>query len=221
MGRRRWLAFFFGLAVIAGLTLLRAADPYALVVAREATFDTFQQWRPRQAPSDLPIRIIDIDEASLAEFGQWPWPRSAMATIAERLTELGAAAIGFDLLFSEPDRLSPAVMMGSGADHDAAFADALAGGPTVLSLAQRGRAAKARLPAKAGLAMTGSDPFAMLPELGGAAQPLPILTDAAAGLGVASLDREGAGVARRLPMLWRNGDSVLPTLSAETLRIAL
>jgi adenylate cyclase len=221
MGRRGWLALLFGLAVIAGLTLLRAADPYALSVARETTFDTFQQWRPREAPADLPIRIIDINEASLAELGQWPWPRSAMATLAARLTEMGAAAIAFDLLFSEPDRLSPARTAGQGADFDMDFAAALAAGPTVLSLAQSGRAVGPDLVAKSGLAMTGSDPLAMLPELGGAAQPLPILADAAPGLGVASLDRDGAGVARRLPLLWRNGESVLPTLSAEALRVAL
>jgi adenylate cyclase len=221
MGRRGWLALLFGLAVIICLTLFRAADPYALVVAREATFDTFQQWRPREAPADLPIRIIDIDEASLAELGQWPWPRSTMATMARRLTELGAAAIAFDLLFSEPDRLSPAAVTGSGADHDADFARALAAGPNVLSLAQSRRAMSTALAPKSGLAMTGADPLASLPELGGAAQPLPILAEAAPGLGVASLDQDGAGVARRLPMLWRNGNTVLPTLSAETLRVAL
>jgi adenylate cyclase len=221
MGRRGWLAIVFGLAVIAGLTLFRAADPYALVVARETTFDTFQQWRPREAPADLPIRIIDIDEASLAELGQWPWPRSTMATMARRLTELGAAAIAFDLLFSESDRLSPAAVTGSGVDHDVDFAQALAAGPTILSLAQSRRASTSSLAPKSGLAMTGADPLASLPELGGAAQPLPILAEAAPGLGVASLDQDGAGVARRLPMLWRNGDAVLPTLSAETLRVAL
>jgi adenylate cyclase len=140
MGRTGWLAIVFGLAVIAGLTLFRAADPYALVVARETTFDTFQQWRPREVPSDLPIRIIDIDEASLAELGQWPWPRSTMATMARRLTELGAAAIAFDLLFSEPDRLSPAAVTGSGVDNDVDFAQALADGPSILSLAQSRRA---------------------------------------------------------------------------------
>ena len=221
MGRRGWLALLFGLAVIICLTLFRAADPYALVVAREATFDTFQQWRPREAPADLPIRIIDIDEASLAELGQWPWPRSAMATMTRRLTELGAAAVAFDLLFSEPDRLSPVAVTGSGADHDADFAQALAAGPNVLSLAQSRRASTTALAPKSGLAMTGADPLSSLPELGGAAQPLPILAEAAPGLGVASLDQDGAGVARRLPMLWRNGDTVLPTLSAETLRVAL
>lgn len=221
MGRRVWLALFFGLAVLSGLTVLRASDPYILKVARETTFDAFQQWRPRQAPPDLPIRIVEIDEASLATLGQWPWPRSAMADATRRLTELGAAAIAFDMLFSEPDRLSPASVAGSGANYDSDFAAALAAGPTVLSLAKSGRATETSLVPKSGLAMTGADPLAMLNELGGAAQPLPVLADAAQGLGVASLDQDGAGVARRLPILWRNGDSMLPTLSAEALRVAL
>src|SRR5690606_38289720 len=107
----------------------RVADPYVLVVARETTFDTFQQWRPREAPPDLPIRIIDIDEESLAELGQWPFPRSTMATMAQRLTELGAASIAFDLLFSEPDRLSPLRVAGAGRDFDEDFAAALRAGP--------------------------------------------------------------------------------------------
>lgn len=221
MSHRTWLALLFGLTVIAALTFVRAADPYALRVAREITFDTFQQIHPREAPDDLPVRIIDIDEASLAALGQWPWPRSTMATMAQRLTELGAAAVAFDLLFSEPDRLSPAAIAGSGADYDTDFAAALAAGPTVLSLAKSARAAQISLPAKSGLATTGSDPLSTLPELGGAAQPLPMLAEAARGLGVASLDQQGAGVARRLPLLWRHGDSVLPALSAEALRVAL
>ncbi|MBB4050793.1 adenylate cyclase [Devosia subaequoris] len=221
MGRRGWLALLFGLTVIAGLTLLRAADPYPVQVARETTFDLFQQLRPREAPPDLPVRIIDIDETSLAEQGQWPWPRTAMADISDRLTELGAAAVVFDLLFSEPDRLSPSAYADGREDYDAMFADALSAGPTVLTLAQSGRAAVVGLEPKSGLAMTGDDPLAKVPHLGGAAQPLPVLAQAARGLGVASLDREGAGVARRLPMLWRSGDAVLPSLSAEALRVAL
>jgi adenylate cyclase len=221
MGRREWLALLFGLAAVAGLTLLRAADPYPLQVARETTFDLFQQLRPREAPADLPIRIIDIDEASLADHGQWPWPRATMADIANRLTELGAAAVVFDLLFSEPDRLSPSRSARGGDDYDPLFATALSSSPSVLSLAQSNRAEEAALAPKSGLAMTGEDPLAALPQLGGAAEPIAVLAEAAQGLGVASLDRDGAGVARRLPMLWRNGASVLPALSAEALRVAL
>src|SRR4051812_35559614 len=108
MWKRRLWALLFGFCIIAALVLLRASDPYPLRVARETMFDFFQQLHPRAAP-DLPIRIVDIDERSLAEIGQWPWSRHTMATLAQRLTELGAAAIAFDVLFPEPDRLSPSV----------------------------------------------------------------------------------------------------------------
>ena len=67
---RRLAALLFGAAVVIALVLLRAADPYAVRVARETTFDTYQQIRPRPAPEGLPVRIVDIDEASLAAIGQ-------------------------------------------------------------------------------------------------------------------------------------------------------
>ena len=216
---RRLAALLFGAAVVLALVLLRAADPYAIRLVRETTFDTFQQIKPRAAPPDLPLRIVDIDEASLAAIGQWPWSRRDMAAIAGRLTELGAAAIAFDILFSEPDRLSPAAVTGSGADYDAEFAQALAAGPSILVLS-RAIAGAAPPPPKAGFAITGADILPVLPALHGVAAPLPVLADAAAGLGVASLDREGAGVARRLPLLWSNGAAPLPTLALEALRVA-
>jgi adenylate cyclase len=219
MWNRRLSALLFGAAVIVGLVLLRAADPYAVRVARETTFDTFQQIRPRPAPADLPVRIVDIDEASLAAIGQWPWSRQDMARIATRLAELGAAAVVFDILFPEPDRLSPSNILGSGEDYDALFAQALAAGPNILVMSRVGTGQPAPGP-KAGFAMTGSDPLASLPLLDGVAAPLPSLAAAAVGLGVASLDREGAGVARRLPLLWSNGSAPLPTLAVEALRVA-
>lgn len=220
MGRRGWIAVLFGLAVIIALTLLRAADPYVVRVARETTFDLFQQIKPREAPPGLPIRIIDIDEPSLRSLGQWPWSRVMMADIASRLTDLGAAAIGFDILFSEPDRLSPSAS-GTGEDYDASFAGVIAQSPVILSLAQSPRADDASLAPKAGFATTGENPLASVPALGGVAEPLSILADAAQGLAVASLDRDGSGVARRLPLIWHNGEAIFPTLAIESLRVAM
>jgi len=221
MWKRRLSAIVFGVVIVALLTLLRATDPYPLRVARETSFDVFQQWKPREAPPDLPIRIIDIDEDSLKAIGQWPWSRRTMAELARRLTEMGAAAIAFDVLFPEPDRLSPSAIVAGGEDYDAEFASALASGPTILSFSEN--VGSDRLPeaAKVGFAVSGSDPTPLLPVLAGAALPLPQLLAAAPGLGVASLDKQGAGVARRLPLIWSNGKTMFPALSVEALRIAL
>jgi adenylate cyclase len=219
MLKRRLAALLFGAAVVVALVLLRAADPYAVRVARETTFDVFQQIKPRPIPDDLPLRIVDIDEASLAAIGQWPWSRRDMARIATRLTELGAAAVAFDVLFSEPDRLSPSAIVDGGEDYDAQFAEALSNGSTILVMSRALAGTEAPAP-KAGYAMTGGDILPGLPLLDGAAAPLPVLADAASGLGVASLDRDGAGVARRMPLLWSNGTAPLPTLAVEALRVA-
>ena len=56
-----------------------------------------------------PVAIVDIDEPSLKKLGQWPWPRTYLADMVINLANLGAVAIAFDVVFSEPDRLSPAV----------------------------------------------------------------------------------------------------------------
>lgn len=213
MWKRRLSAFLFGAAAVLGLLVLRAADPYPVRVARETTFDLFQQIKPREAPADLPVRIIDIDEASLAAIGQWPWSRQVMARLATRLTELGAASVAFDLLFSEPDRLSPS------GSFDGEFAEALASGPTILAMTRSPGGAAPPAP-KSGFAMTGADSLASMPLLDSVAGPLPILSAAASGIGVASLDREGAGVARRLPLLWSSGTAPLPTLAVEALRVS-
>ena len=219
MWKRRLSAIVAGAVIVLLLTLLRASDPYPLRVAREATFDFFQQIQPREAVQ-LPIRIIDIDEASLASVGQWPWSRRTMAEIARRLTELGAAVVAFDVLFPEPDRLSPSTIVAGGEDYDAEFAAALAAGPSVLSLSENAGGAASTVAPKAGVAITGEDPTKRLPVLAGAAMPLPVLVEAASGLGVASLGKDGSGVARRLPLLWSTDAGLMPTLAVEALRVA-
>src|SRR6476646_11865542 len=74
---------------------------------RNAGFDQLQRVWPRVKPDDMPVRIIDIDEASLAKLGQWPWSRKQLGKLIDELSALGAAAVAFDIVFPEPDRLSP------------------------------------------------------------------------------------------------------------------
>jgi len=50
--------------------------------------------------------IVTIDEKSLSELGRWPWPRTVMAKLVDQLKAYGAKAVGFDIIFSEPDENS-------------------------------------------------------------------------------------------------------------------
>jgi len=225
---RRLLPALVGFVIVVLLTALRVGDPFPVQVAREIGFDFYQRLHPRPQ-AELPVRVVDIDEASLAELGQWPWPRDRLATIADRLGELGAAAIGFDILFPEPDRMSPqrlaAVLPGVDAaslpDYDAVFAAALSRTPSILGFSRTPDGRPLSGAAKGGFAISGPDPSASIPYLTGAAAPLPILREAAPGLAALSLNTElSSSAVRRLPMLWTNGSTLFPTLSLESLRLA-
>src|SRR6202042_3057110 len=91
---RRWFARKFGyarlicLALLVGLTALRIADYAPIEELRVRTFDTFQRIDPR-VKTARPVTIVDIDEASLAKLGQWPWPRTRIADLVNNLTRLG------------------------------------------------------------------------------------------------------------------------------------
>ena len=106
----RWVTSARALCVVLlfALIFLRITNPAALEELRLRAFDIFQVIQPREA-TQRPVVIVDIDEASLRKLGQFPWPRTRIADMITRLTDLGAAAIGFDIIFSEPDRLSPAL----------------------------------------------------------------------------------------------------------------
>lgn len=230
MTRAQQVGILVGLVIVAALTLLRAADPSFYRLARESVFDEYQRLEPRPF-EDVPVRVVDIDEASLKAFGQWPWPRDRLALLVDRLSAMGAAAIAFDILFSEPDRLSPrAVVAEVGGvsedllnrlpDNDATFAQSFEGRPIVLGFAisNDGR----RLPqVKAGFAFTGEPPFGAPPSFSTATPLLPAFERNTAGIGHISLDPGNpSAVVRTIPLLLSDGEQLYPNLTLEALRVA-
>ncbi len=217
---------------------MRALDPYVVRAVREIAFDQFQRVSPRSY-QDLPVRIVDIDEASLKAYGQWPWPRSLLADLVDRLTALGAAAVVFDILFVEDDRLSPARILSADrlaeifgadelpsmteklADNDQTFAESLAAVPAVLGFAAISGETATLPAAKAGFAFTGADPSLAAPILSGATAVVPPLAAAAAGLGSISLSpTDAVSIVRNVPLIWANGQNLYPSLTVESLRVA-
>jgi adenylate cyclase len=226
---RRLLPTLIGFAAVMLLLALRIADPYPVQVLREIGFDLYERLAPRPQ-GDFPVRVVDIDEASLAEFGQWPWPRDRLAALTDRLNELGAAAIGFDVLFPEADRMSPrriaaevpGLDAGKLPDTDAEFAAALGRSPSILGLSRSPGGAPLTIAPKSSFAISGPDPRASIPHIAGAAVPLPQLHEAARGLAALSLETGAtAGTVRALPLLWTNGTSIFPSLPLESLRVAM
>jgi adenylate cyclase len=227
-----------GLAVLIGLLLLRGYDPPLLQYLRNAGFDQVQRIWPREH-QELPVRIIDIDEASLGRLGQWPWSRKQLGQLIDELGTLGAAAIAFDIVFPEPDRMSPSRVAGdpdllaglspearkeietSFPDNDEIFAAAIKGRPVVLAFSNAPGNSRKTPPRIAGFAQTGSDASKAPPMIQSVAANIEKLEAAAAGFGGINLDlaRE-QGIARQVPMLWTDGTSFYPGLSLEALRVA-
>lgn len=204
---------------------------------RHAGFDAYQRLLPR-ARDKAPAVIVEIDEKSLLRHGQWPWPRTLLAHLVERIQAGGPFAIGIDLIFPERDRLSLAAIAESLPGHGAAdllarlqarpsndkvFAGALAAAPTVLGVAAFDRS---QLPAGTSL----HSGFAPARQRGGDATPhvrgfdvalanLPELARAVSGHALLSADLE-SGRARRVPLISRVGDTLAPSMSLELMRVA-
>ena len=217
------------------LVPLRLADPRPLQELRTRTFDFFQVLRPR--PQEIrPVVIVDIDEASLKAIGQWPWPRTTIADLVTQITQLGAVAIGFDIIFPEPDSMSPAIAERSfrGIDaetrakldslpsNDEALAEAIRHSRVVIG--QAGAAAPelktaADAALQTGFAVRGPDPRQYLVTFAGLLRNVPVIEQAAAGRGLFSIDPESDGIIRRVPVIMTAQGNLVPSLSMEMLRV--
>jgi adenylate cyclase len=235
------LAQSFGLGrvvclfLLAALVMLRIWDPPPLQSLRARTFDFYQEVKPR-AVTLRPAVIVDIDDASLAAFGQWPWPRTLLADLVNKLTRQGAAAVAFDIIFAEPDRMSPGVAAQSFRNldeqtraqleklpsNDEVFAQAIKrSGRVVLGESGHHLALKYASPAKptAGFAMIGPNPSRYLMTFPGLLRNIPVLERAAAGRGMLSIRAEPDGIVRRAPMVMKAEGKIVPGLALEMLRV--
>ena len=233
--RRFGLTRAICLLLLLVLVPLRILDPPPLEEIRLRTFDFYQTLRPRQTTA-RPVTIVDIDESSLKEIGQWPWPRTIVADLVTRLTQLGAVAIGFDIIFAEPDRMSPGIAATSLRDLDEEIRNKLRSLPSndvVLAEAIRhsrvvaGQVGSAMPVARTqaesalqtGFAVRGPDPSRFLVTFAGLLRNVPAIEQAAAGRGVFSIQPERDGIIRRVPMIMQAQGAMVPALSMELLRV--
>src|SRR5215467_15832864 len=217
MTRARLTYLALVIALIGGAILLRYEDPFFVRALRLIAFDHFQRLDPPKYDPELPIRIVDIDEASLAKIGQWPWPRTTVRDLLAELTSKGAAAVAFDVLFAEPDRTSlEAVVKQLPASEAAAITSAMAGRPTnddlfaaalkdspsVLSVVL-GDAGDTTVQSKSGFAVAGDDPRPFLLGFKGVSRNLEKFDDAARGIGAFNWVADRDQIVRRLTLMFR------------------
>jgi adenylate cyclase len=235
MGRTSLL---IGLVLLMGLVFIRVWDPYPVQAGRNFYFDSLQKINPRPF-QDVGVRLVDIDEASLRKLGQWPWPRDIVADLVTQLQAYGAAIVVFDVLFAEADRYSPSNFLQRNAlsdlslpdgarkslqqtDFDIQLAETFFHIPVVLGLA---RTPEFDQPTEAPLADViefGDNLIDALPGMGASTTIVPVLKNAAAGIGSVNVDPLGqANLVRTVPLVWNGSRGPVPSLALEALRVAL
>jgi len=198
----------------------------------------------RGESSSVPV-IVDIDEKSLKRYGQWPWPRYRIATLLDKLRNLGALSIGLDMLFAEEDRASihsirkevsrdfgvelnfrevPANLR----DNDQRLAKTLAGGSVVLGyqfLFDEGSDSENCLLHPLRVNKLGHDKAERDSPLFIHARSvscnLKMFSQAAAGSGFFNISPEADGILRRVPLIMEHKDTLYPSLALGTLMKAL
>jgi adenylate cyclase len=223
------------LALLIGFAALRIADFAPIEELRVRVFDNFQRIDPR-VKTARPVTIVDIDEKSLAKLGQWPWPRTRIADLVTNLTKLGAVAIAFDVIFSEPDRLNPETAADTfrNLDEDAKtklralpsndqlLADAMRRSRVVLGesgLPEAIAELDKTIPVT-GVATLGGDPQRFMFNFPGLLRNTHVLESAAGGHGLLTINPERDGIIRRVPMIMLAQGQTMPSLSFEMLRLA-
>ncbi|MBV1916556.1 MAG: adenylate/guanylate cyclase domain-containing protein [Sphingomonadaceae bacterium] len=224
-----------GLLALAAVFVLQLAGFTPLTRAGQLIFDGYLRAAPRTY-EPAPVRVVDIDEESIRRYGQWPWPRTQIARLIDELGNAGAAVIALDIVFSEPDRTSPPQIArqlenanGDPAlveslarlpDNDVALARAFSEWPVVAGFFLTSDATRIQARPKAGFAISGSAPGASVPTYTNAVLPLPMLAKTAEGNGSLTLLGDSDGIIRKTPLIARQGDQLVPSLSLEAMRIA-
>ena len=196
------------------------------------SFDTFQRILPREVYSEDPVVIIDIDDRSLTEIGQWPWSRGQLAKLTNQA--YAAAALGFDIVFAEPDRTNPQALIANYSfneainkelaalpSNDELFANAISShGTVVLGQALNNKDNTKPYKAKFGLVTQGDDPKQFIANYLGAQNNIKLLDDSASGVGSMSIGNNDV-IVRQLPTFERIDDQLVPSLALEMTRVAV
>ena len=184
---------------------IRIADPTFVESVRLRYFDTLIT---NKAPTDNNIYTVNIDEAALDKYGQWPLPRAEYAKIIKDLYDRGAGLVVLNVIMAEPDRTG----------GDAVLANALKQYPVILGSVPSERTKNS--PRKPGSAVMSPEWQDQIIQYPGLIANIPSLENAAAGIGIVSTLPEVDGVNRRIPLVVSVDDNLYPSLSLETLRAA-
>jgi len=196
-----WWALLTLITVLA----LRFFDPSFVESIRLRYFDQLITSQPQV---DVPVHTVNIDEATLEEMGQWPFPRGDYKNIINELYKRNAGLVVFNVLMPEQDRFK----------EDKELALYLKNNPVVLPILGHTKDRNATQPPNT--QVVGQDPQGKVVEYPGIISSVAIITGHAVGYGVVNTFPEIDGVVRRMPLVIASQGKLHPALALETLRVA-
>jgi len=184
---------------------IRIADPVFLESVRLRYFDTLIT---NNKPTVNNIYTVNIDEAALDKYGQWPLPRAEYAKIIQDLYARNAGLVVLNVLMAEPDRTG----------GDAILSSAIKQNPVVLPSVPSDKTKNT--PRVSGAAVLGPEFMDQIIQYPGLITNIPALESNAVGVGIVNTLPEVDGVNRRLPLIVSVDGKLYPSLSMEVLRVA-
>jgi adenylate cyclase len=199
-----WLA----LLTLSLLIAIRVYDPAFVESVRLRYFDTLITSKSHTVSKQ--VHVVNIDDASIERLGQFPFPRSQYANIIEDLYHRNAGLVVFNIFMPDADRFG----------RDANMADSLARHHVVLPQVAAPEKQKAQA-FRPGVSEIGSPAHNFTVDYPGIQPNIQLFNTSAAGIGVVNVLPEIDGVTRRIPMVVSSGGLLYPSISLETLRVAV
>ena len=200
---KKWIISILVIIIFCGI---RFVDPWFLDMVRMKALDQHQ--RTQQEEISDKIVTVEIDNESIRERGQWPWPRNELAKDIEELYRMGAAIVVVPILFADADRMG----------GDQYFDDMLKISPTIIGQIPANQTKGNPVPR--GIATIGTPWQPWVYNYEGAVGPIESFAKSAIGVGMMLVAPEGDGVVRRMPLVVQIDGQLYPSLSMEILRVA-
>ena len=200
---KKWI---IAISVILFFCVIRFSDLWFFEMVRLKALDQHQRTQQETIAPD--VVTVEIDNASVREYGQWPWPRDKLAKDIESLYRKGASIVVLPILFADKDRLG----------GDAQFDEMLRKTPTIIGQIPANQTKGNPVPR--GVAAIGMPWQQWIYNYSGAVGPIEPFSKSAIGVGMMLIAPENDGVVRRMPLVIQIDGQLYPSLSMEILRTA-
>lgn len=226
--------FIYGGLITLVLAVCSVFPPSFIQVLNNKSYDILMQALPVPQGSGVPL-IVGIDDKSLTEYGQWPWPRDLMARLISKIGSYGAAGIGVDIIFPEPDRTSLSVVcdemnrewgvsvpdikqINPQFENDQVLKNVISSTPSILGyqfIFDDNIPSKENIlhPLKHSFIKQADTRKCHVPSPKDVIHSLPILMDAAGASGFINALTDNDGVLRRVPLAMEYNGKIYPSLS--------